>query len=154
MSKKIRVGMIGYGFMGKAHSNAYRQATKFFPDMPYEPELKVFCARNEERANQFAANWGYNQVENDWRKVVESSDVDLIDICAPNNMHKEIAIAAAENGKWVLTEKPLSMNVAEGEEMVAAVEKAGVPNMVWYNYRRIPAAVSYTHLTLPTNREV
>ena len=109
MSKKIRVGLIGYGFMGKAHSNAYRQATKFFPDLPYEPELKVFCARNKERANQFANNWGYEEVHTDWRKVVESKDVDLIDICAPNNMHKEIAIAAEENGKWILTEKPLSM---------------------------------------------
>ena len=95
MSKKIKVGMIGYGFMGKAHSNAYRQASRFFPDLPYQPELKVFCARNEERAKQFANNWGYDQVETDWRKVVESKDVDLIDICAPNNMHKEIAVAAA-----------------------------------------------------------
>ena len=139
MKKKIRVGMIGYGFMGKAHTNAFRQASKFFPDLPYEPELKIFCARNEDRANQFASNWGYEKVVTDWREVVESDEIDLIDICAPNNMHREIAIAAAERGKWVLTEKPLSLNVAEGEEMVAAVEKAGVPNMVWYNYRRIPA---------------
>ena len=98
MSKKLRVGMIGYGFMGKAHSNAYRQAAKFFPDLPYEPELKVFCARNEDRAKQFANNWGYDQVETDWRKIVESKDVDLIDICTPNNMHKDIAIAAEQGG--------------------------------------------------------
>ena len=139
MKKKLRVGMIGYGFMGKAHTNAFRQAAKFFPDLPYEPELKMFCARNEERAKSFASNWGYEKVVTDWKEVVESKEIDVIDICAPNNMHRDIAIAAAENGKWVLTEKPLSLNVAEGEEMVAAVEKAGVPNMVWYNYRRIPS---------------
>ena len=139
MKKKLRVGMIGYGFMGKAHTNAFRQAAKFFPDLPYEPELKIFCARNEERAKSFASNWGYEKVVTDWKEVVESKEIDVIDICAPNNMHRDIAIAAAENGKWVLTEKPLSLNVAEGEEMVAAVEKAGVPNMVWYNYRRIPS---------------
>ena len=85
---------------------------------------------------------GDEKVVTDWREVVESKEIDVIDICAPNNMHREIAIAAAENGKWVLTEKPLSLNVAEGEEMVAAVEKAGVPNMVWYNYRRIPSVHS------------
>ena len=139
MKKKLRVGMIGYGFMGKAHTNAFRQAAKFFPDLPYEPELKMFCARNEERAKSFASNWGYEKVVTDWKEVVESKEIDVIDICAPNNMHRDIAIAAAENGKWVLTEKPLSLNVSEGEEMVAAVEKAGVPNMVWYNYRRIPS---------------
>ena len=124
MKKKLRVGMIGYGFMGKAHTNAFRQAAKFFPDLPYEPELKMFCARNEERAKSFASNWGYEKVVTDWKEVVESKEIDVIDICAPNNMHRDIAIAAAENGKWVLTEKPLSLNVAEGEEMVAAVEKA------------------------------
>ena len=129
MKKKLRVGMIGYGFMGKAHTNAFRQAAKFFPDLPYEPELKMFCARNEERAKSFASNWGYEKVVTDWKEVVESKEIDVIDICAPNNMHRDIAIAAAENGKWVLTEKPLSLNVAEGEEMVAAVEKAGVPNI-------------------------
>ena len=99
MKKKIRVGMIGYGFMGKAHTNAFRQAAKFFPDLPYEPELKIFCARNEERAKQFADNWGYEKVVTDWRQVVESDEVDLIDICAPNNMHRDIAVAAAEAGK-------------------------------------------------------
>ena len=80
MKKKIRVGMIGYGFMGKAHTNAFRQAAKFFPDLPYEPELKIFCARNEDRANQFASNWGYEKVVTDWKEVVESDEIDLIDI--------------------------------------------------------------------------
>jgi len=107
MKKKIRVGMIGYGFMGKAHTNAFRQAAKFFPDLPYEPELKMFCARNEERAKQFADNWGYEKVVTDWRQVVESDEVDLIDICAPNNMHRDIAVAAAEAGKWVFFHQSL-----------------------------------------------
>ena len=107
MKKKIRVGMSGYGFMGKAHTNAFRQAAKFFPDLPYEPELKMFCARNKDRATQFATNWGNEKVVNDWRELIESDEIDLFDICAPNNMHKDIAIAASENNKWVLTEKPL-----------------------------------------------
>ena len=87
MKKKLRVGMIGYGFMGKAHTNAFRQAAKFFPDLPYEPELKMFCARNEERAKSFASNWGYEKVVTDWREVVESKEIDVIDIvhklCGP-----------------------------------------------------------------------
>lgn len=137
-AKQLRVGMIGYGFMGRAHSNAYRQVGKFF-DLPYDVTLQAVSGRDQEKAKSFADNWGYAHVETDWRALIERSDVDLIDICAPNNLHKEIAIAAAEAGKWVLTEKPLAMNVQEGAEMVAAVEKAGVPNMVWYNYRRIPS---------------
>ncbi|MCU0709808.1 MAG: Gfo/Idh/MocA family oxidoreductase [Pirellula sp.] len=87
----------------------------------------------------FADNWGYESVETDWRKLLKRSDIDAVDICTPNNIHKEIAIEAAKAGKMILCEKPLAMNAAEGEEMVAAVEKAGVPNMVWYNYRRVPA---------------
>ena len=73
MSKKIRVGMIGYGFMGKAHTNAFRQASKFFPELPYEPELKMFCARNEDRATQFASNWGYEKVVTDWKELIENT---------------------------------------------------------------------------------
>ncbi len=91
------------------------------------------------RRKQFADTWGYASVETDWRKLVERTDIDAVDICVPNNLHHDIAIAAASAGKMILCEKPLSMNAAEGEEMVAAVEKAGVPNTVWYNYRRVPA---------------
>ena len=134
----LRIGMIGYGFMGKAHSNAYSQAGHFF-DLPREPVLQVLCARNAEKARPFAQQWGYREVETDWRKLLQRSDVDAVDICTPNHLHKEIAIAAAKAGKMILCEKPLAMNVAEGEEMCEAVEKAGVANTVWYNYRRIPA---------------
>src|SRR5688572_27587073 len=130
--------MIGYGFMGRAHSNAYKQVGQFFPSN-HEVVLKAACARNETEIKKFAAQWGYESTETDWRKLVERPDIDVIDICTPNNMHKEIALAAAVNKKAILCEKPLAMNTAEGREMVAAVEKAGVPNMVWYNYRRVPA---------------
>ncbi len=136
--KELRIGMIGYGFMGKAHSNAYAQANHFFP-CEYKPVLKALCARNADKAKSFADNWGYESIETDWRKLLERSDIDAVDICTPNNIHKEIAIAAAKAGKMILCEKPLAMNVAEGEEMCEAVEKAGVANMVWYNYRRVPA---------------
>jgi len=136
--KELRIGMIGYGFMGKAHSNAYLQAPRFFKSS-YRPVLKAVCARNAEKAHAFASNWGYESVETDWRVLLKRDDIDAVDICTPNNLHKEIAIAAAKAGKMILCEKPLAMDVAEGEEMCQAVESAGVANMVWYNYRRAPA---------------
>jgi predicted dehydrogenase len=138
MAKEIRVGMVGYGFMGRAHSNAYRKVNNFFP-LKHKAVLKAVCARNEANVKGFAQTWGYESTESDWRKLVERKDIDLIDICTPNDSHAEIAIAAAAAGKMILCEKPLAMNGAEGAKMVQAVEKAGVPNMVWYNYRRIPA---------------
>ncbi|MEX0285254.1 MAG: Gfo/Idh/MocA family protein [Paracoccaceae bacterium] len=139
MSKpKLRIGMVGYGFMGRTHSNAFLEAPRYF-DLPMQPELTAICARDKDRAEAFASNWGYGSVETDWRALVERDDIDLIDIAAPNNMHHDIAIAAAEAGKMVMCEKPLGRTAAESSAMVAAVEKAGVANMVWYNYRRIPA---------------
>ena len=136
--KTLNVGMIGYGFMAKTHSNAFANVGHFF-DVPYVPVLKTVCARNAEKAGAFAAKWGYEKVETDWRKVVADPAIDLIDICLPNNLHAEFAIAAAEAGKAVICEKPLARTAAEAEPMVAAVEKAGVPNFVSFNYRRIPA---------------
>lgn len=138
MATPLNVGMIGYGFMGRAHSNAYKQVGQFFPSK-YKVVLKAACARNAEGIKAFADNWGYESTETDWRKLVERKDIDVIDICTPNNLHKEIALAAAANGKMILCEKPLAINAVEGKEMVEAVERAGVANMVWYNYRRIPA---------------
>ena len=138
--KPLRIGIIGYGFMGRAHSNAYAKVGHFF-DSQYHVVLQAACARNEEAVKKFAANWGYKSVETDWRKLVARPDIDVIDICTPNNSHAEIAIAAAKAGKAILCEKPLALNGKEAEKMVAAVEKAGVPNMVWYNYRRCPAVV-------------
>jgi predicted dehydrogenase len=138
MAKPYNIGMIGYGFMGRAHSNAYNRVSNFF-DLEYHPVLKVACARTEENAKAFADTWGYAETETDWRKLIARDDIDAVDICVPNNLHREIALAAAAAGKAILCEKPLAMNSDEGEEMCQAVEKAGVPNMVWYNYRRIPA---------------
>ena len=138
MAKPFRIGMIGYGFMGKAHSNAYRRVGNFF-DLEFDIQLKSICARTAESAQSFADSWGYESVETDWRQLLERDDIDAVDICVPNNLHKEIALAAADAGKIILCEKPLAMNAVEGEEMCQAVERAGVANMVWYNYRRIPA---------------
>jgi len=138
MPTPLRIGMIGYGFMGRAHSNAYRRVNNFF-DVKYQPVLQAVCARSADKAKAFADQWGYASVESDWRKLLERKDIDAVDICVPNNLHHDIAIAAAAAGKMILCEKPLAMNAAEGAEMVAAVEKAGVPNTVWYNYRRVPA---------------
>ena len=146
MSKPLNIGLIGYGFMGRAHSNAYRQVAQFFPELQHRPVLKAVCARNAERVRAFAAQWGYESTETDWRRLVERKDIDLIDICTPNNVHAEIALAAAAAGKMILCEKPLAMNGAEGQRMVEAVERAGVPNMVWYNYRRVPAVTLAQHL--------
>ncbi len=138
MKKPLNIGLIGCGFMGKAHSNAYATVGHFF-DLQHQPILKAVCARNAEAVQEFADNWGYESIEVDWRKLIARKDIDAIDICVPNNLHHEISIAAAQAGKMILCEKPIAMNVAEGEAMCRAVEAAGVPNMVWYNYRRIPA---------------
>jgi predicted dehydrogenase len=138
MSKPLNIGMIGYGFMGRAHSNGYNRVPNFF-DTEYVPVLKAACARNKEKVQAFADTWGYESIETDWRKMLERDDIDAVDICVPNNLHKEMAIAAAEAGKMILCEKPLAMNAEEGLEMCEAVEKAGVKNTVWYNYRRVPA---------------
>jgi myo-inositol 2-dehydrogenase/D-chiro-inositol 1-dehydrogenase len=140
MKKKLNIGVVGCGFMGRTHSNAFRSAPNFF-DLPYEPVLKKICARSEGRASAFASQWGYEGFETDWRKLVESPEIDLVDIASPNDTHAEIAIAAAQAGKMVMCEKPLGRTPAESLSMVEAAEKAGVATMVWYNYRRVPAVM-------------
>lgn len=143
--KRLNVGLVGYGFMGRAHSNAFLQAGRFF-DLPYQLALKAICARDLKRVKAFAENWGYESVETDWKKLIDRKDIDLIDIASPNDTHAEIAIAAAKAGKMVLCEKPLGRNAAEARAMTDAVESAKVPNMVWYNYRRVPAVMLLKHL--------
>ena len=138
MKKQLRIGLIGYGFMGRTHANAYRQAPRFF-DLEIEPVLQACCARNEERIKAFAEKQGFASYETDWKALIARDDIDAIDICTPNNLHHEMAIAAAKAGKIILCEKPLAMDTAQGEEMCQAVEEAGVANTVWYNYRRVPA---------------
>ena len=139
MATPVRIGMIGYGFMGRAHTNGYKRCADFFPELGHQPVLQAACARNAEKVQAFADQWGYESIETDWKKLIARDDIDAVDICVPNNLHKEISIAAAEAGKMILCEKPIAMNTAEGEEMCQAVEKAGVQNTVWYNYRRVPA---------------
>ena len=138
MSRALNVGMVGYGFMGRAHSNAYLQVNHFF-DVAYRPVLKAVAGRTVDKAWEFARRWGWQRAVSDWRKLIEAPNIDLIDICSPNNTHHEIALAAAAAGKIVLCEKPLAMDLAQAREMTRAVEKPGKPNMVWFNYRRVPA---------------
>ncbi len=137
--KKLNIGLIGYGFMGRTHSNGYKRVNDFFPEIGLRPLLKAVCGRNAENAQAFADQWQYESIETDWKKLIARDDIDAVDICTPNNSHAEIAIAAAEAGKMILCEKPLALNAAEGQRMVDAVENAGVANTVWYNYRRVPA---------------
>ncbi|MGO8929086.1 MAG: Gfo/Idh/MocA family protein [Limisphaerales bacterium] len=136
--KQLNVGLIGCGFMGRTHSNASRKVNNFF-DLEYQPVLKAVCDLDEARAKAFAAKWGYESYETDWRKLIARKDIDLVDITLPNDMHQQVAIAAAKAGKMILCEKPLARTGQEGLKMVQAIENAGVPNMVSYNYRRIPA---------------
>jgi predicted dehydrogenase len=134
----LNVGLVGCGFMGRTHSNAFSAVNRFF-DLPVRPVLKAVCARIPDEVQRFADQWGYQSVETDWRALVARADIDLIDIASPNDTHHDIAIAAAEAGKMVSSEKPLGRTADESSRMVAAVEAAGVRSMVWYNYRRVPA---------------
>ena len=136
--RKINVGIVGYGFMGRTHANGFSQAPHFF-DLPVQPVLKAACGRDEEKLRAYADKWGFESVETDWKALIKRSDIDLIDICTPNDSHAEIAIAAAEAGKIVMCEKPLALDGPQGLKMVEVIEKSGVPNIVWYNYRRVPA---------------
>ena len=130
--------MIGYKFMGKAHTNAYRQAGYFF-DPPAKARLRVVCGRDTAKAGKFAARWGWEKAVGDWRQVIDDPEVQIVDICSPNNTHCEIALAALEAGKVVACEKPLAMNGDEAARMAAAARKSGRVNTAWFNYRRVPA---------------
>lgn len=137
----LRVGMIGYAFMGAAHSQAWRNAPSFFP-LALTPERTAICGRNAAAAREVAVRFGWESVETDWHRVIARPDIDLVDICTPGDTHAEIAIAALEAGKHVLCEKPLANTVAEAEAMAAAAERAaqaGVRSMVGFTYRRVPA---------------
>ena len=141
MTGKLRVGMVGYSFMGAAHSHAWRTAPRFF-DLPVIPELTALAGRNADGVRAAAAKFGWDSVETDWRRLVERDDIDVIDICSPGNTHAEIAIAALEAGKHVLCEKPLANSVEEAEQMAsvaAAAAARGVYSMCGFTYRRTPA---------------
>lgn len=140
MSKrKVNVAMIGYDFMGRTHSNAWRQVSRFFPDVPVEPVLKVVVGRTQAKVEEAQARLGFEQAATSWEQVVARKDIDVVDICTPGDSHVDIAIAAAEAGKAILCEKPLANDLADAERMHSAAAKAGVVNMVCHNYRRCPA---------------
>lgn len=138
--KQLNVGIIGYKFMGKAHSNAWKKAPLFF-DVAAEPVLKVACGRHKEPLQEFADRWGWEEIETDWKKVVTRDDVDIIDIGVPQHLHAEIAIAAAKAGKHIFCEKPLAMSSDQAKEMYEAAEANGVKHYVNHNYRRCPAVL-------------
>lgn len=140
MAKKtLNVGLVGYKFMGKAHSNAYRQVAHFFPEMEAVPVLKAICGRDERGVKDAAATFGWESYETDWRKLIERKDIDIVDVSTPGHLHAEIAIAAAKAGKHVLCEKPLGNNAVEAKAMLDAAEAAGVKHCVFFNYRKAPA---------------
>jgi len=137
--KEVRIGLVGLGFMGRTHSNAWLKVGKFFK-LDATPVMQGVCGRlPTSRLQEFSANWGWKSTETDYRKFVAREDIDIVDIVTPNNVHCKIAVAAAKAGKHIICEKPLAMNVAECKEMIAAVKKAGVKHMVFHNYRRCPA---------------
>ena len=138
MARTLRVGMVGCGYMGKAHSNAWRQAPCFFP-LKAHVELHTICGRNSAKVQAARAQLGWETAATDWREIVESPLIDIVDVCTSNDSHAEIAIAAARAGKHVLCEKPLALNVKQTEAMLAAAQKAKVVHMVCHNYRRVPA---------------
>ncbi len=138
MRRTINIGLVGYGFMGRAHSTAYRQAWPFFQPR-LKPVMKAICGRNEAAVRQAADSLGWETYETSWEQLVDREDIDLIDICTPGDSHRDIAVAAAEAGKHVFCEKPLANSLGEAKEMLAAVEEAGVKHMVNFNYRRVPA---------------
>lgn len=139
MSKPVlNIGLIGYQFMGKAHSNAYRQANRFF-DLPAEIRMHTICGRNEAAVSKAAATMGWDNYETDWRKVIANPEIDVIDVSTPGNTHAEIAIAAAKAGKAVWCEKPIGNTLAEAKAMLDAVLEAKVAHAVFHNYRKAPA---------------
>jgi predicted dehydrogenase len=139
--QKLNVALIGYDFMGRAHSNAWRQVAHFFHDLSVEPVLKVVVGRSEAKVAEARARLGFEQHATRWQDVLSRRDIDVVDICTPGDSHAEIAIAAAEAGKAILCEKPLANSVSDAERMLGAVQKAGVVHMLCHNYRRCPAVV-------------
>jgi predicted dehydrogenase len=139
MPQEVNVGLIGYSFMGKAHSHAFKDMSFFFPEAAAYPVMKAICGRNEANVSDAAKTFGWQGYETDWKTLIGRDDIDLIDVSTPGDSHCEIAIAAAEAGKHVFCEKPLANNLAEARAMADAVRKAGVKSMVAYNYRRVPA---------------
>lgn len=138
MPNTLNIALLGAGFMGKAHSNAYRQVSHFF-DIGIKPVMKVVCARTLGSAREAAERYGWLEHDTDWERVVQREDIDLVDISTPGNLHHPMALAAAKARKHVWCEKPLANSLPEAEEMLAAVRAAGVMHAVFHNYRFCPA---------------
>jgi predicted dehydrogenase len=136
---RLNVAMIGYDFMGRTHSNAWRQVARFFTDVPFEPVLKVVVGRTEAKVKEAQARLGFEESATSWQDVLARKDIDIVDVCTPGDSHAPIVVAAAEAEKAILCEKPLANDLAEAERMHAAAKRAGVVNMVCHNYRRVPA---------------
>ena len=139
MPQEVNVGLIGYSFMGKVHSHAFKDMSFFFPETAAYPVMKAICGRNEANVSDAAKTFGWQSYETDWKTLIGRDDIHLVDVSTPGDSHAEIAIAAAEAGKHVFCEKPLANNLAEARAMADAVRNAGVKSMVAYNYRRVPA---------------
>lgn len=148
MKPELNVALLGQGFMGKAHSNAYCQAGHFY-DLPYRIRRKLLCGRDAATLAATAARWDWEETATDWRAAIDRPDIDAVDVALPNHLHAEASIAAAQAGKIVLCEKPLAMSLAEAQVMVAAARH--VPTMVWFNYRRVPA-VAYARQLIDEGR--
>ena len=136
---ELNIGMIGYSFMGKAHSNGFRQVPAFFPELDVKPILKVICGRDRDAVQRAAQTYGWEESETDWEKVIARDDIDVIDICTPGNLHLPMAKAALEAGKHVICEKPLANTLAEARELLSVAANASQKTMVAFNYRRVPA---------------
>jgi predicted dehydrogenase len=136
MKSELRVALLGQGFMGKAHSNAYCQAGHFY-DLPYRLRRTLLCGRDAAALASTADRWGWEETSTDWRTAIDRKDIDIVDIALPNHLHAEAAIAAAQAGKIVFCEKPLALSAEEGRAMADAAK--GRPTLVWFNYRRVPA---------------
>jgi predicted dehydrogenase len=137
---KLNVAILGHRFMGRAHSNAWHQVSRFF-DCQFEPVLKLACGSDASTLGAFAGRWGWEETETEWRKVVERKDIDVIDIALPTFLHAEVAIAAAQAGKHIFCEKPFAMNLAEAERMLSAARAAGIVHYLNHNYRRCPSVM-------------
>ena len=148
MTPEFRVALLGQGFMGKAHSNAYSQAPHFF-DLPFTIRRKLLCGRDPASLTAMAQRWGWEETSTDWRAAIARKDIDAVDICLPNHLHAPVAIAAAEAGKIVFCEKPLALSVVDARRMAEAAR--AVPSLVWFNYRRVPA-IAYARQLMDAGR--
>jgi predicted dehydrogenase len=139
MAKRMNVALLGYQFMGKAHSNAFRQVSRFYPDLGIEPVMKVLVGRNKSAVTSAAAEYGWEEVDTNWRRVIAREDIDIVDICTPGKQHAPMAIAALKAGKHIICEKPLTNNLKEARDVLKVAKQSRKKTLTGFNYRRVPA---------------